>query len=242
MYPFVHLAGGYEIPIYYLVLSLDTCLLLFWLRRRTESRGLDLRIAWDAALVTMISAFVGARLLHVIYENPEIYLQNPWAVFYFWNGGFVFYGGALAVVTAGWFFLRRRTAQPLAYFDLFTPIGSLAYAIGRWGCFLAGCCYGLQCDLPWAVAGRHPTQLYASFWEFGVLLILLGLEKKNQKPGKIFFLWLILHAMGRILMESFRDDFRGAVPLVSISTWISLGLIATGAYGLIRLARSSDTL
>jgi phosphatidylglycerol:prolipoprotein diacylglycerol transferase len=242
VYPFVHLPGGYEIPIYYLVLSLDVCLLLVWLRRRTLSLGLDLKIAWDTALVAMIAAFVGARLFHVVYENPEIYRENPWAIFYFWNGGFVFYGGALMTALCGWLFLYRQQAQVSAYFDLFTPVCSLGYAIGRWACFLAGCCYGKTCHLPWAVEGRHPTQLYASFWEFGVLLILLGLEKKNHKPGKIFFLWLILHAAGRILMETYRDDFRGAAPLFSISTWISLVLIAAGAIGLTRLAKSSGTL
>lgn len=182
----------------------------------------------------MISAFVGARLFHVLYENPEIYLQNPWAIFYFWNGGFVFYGGALLVALTGWIFFRKRTKEPLAYFDLFTPVASLGYVIGRWACYLAGCCYGRYCSLPWAVKGRHPTQLYASFWELGVLLILLGLEKKNQPKGRIFFLWILLHAIGRILMESFRDDFRGAEPGLSISAWISLALIVAGACGLWR--------
>lgn len=241
MYPFIHLPQGYSVPIYYLVLSLDTCIALAWLRLRAQKSGLDLKLVWDAALIAMISAFVGARLFHVFYENPEIYLQNPWAVLYFWNGGFVFYGGALLVALSGWLFLRTRAREPLAYFDLFTPIASLGYMIGRWGCFLAGCCYGRYCDLPWAVEGRHPTQLYASFWEFGVLLILLGLEKKKQPTGRVFFLWIVLHGVGRILMEAFRDDFRGMEPGLSISTWISIVLIGAGAFGLWRSHRRNKT-
>jgi phosphatidylglycerol:prolipoprotein diacylglycerol transferase len=190
-----------------------------------------MKIALDAALIVMVAALVGARLFHVLYENPEIYRANPWAVFYLWNGGFVFYGGALLAAVCGFAFVHWKVPrEQLNYLDLFAPVASLAYALGRWGCFFAGCCYGRYCDLPWAVNGRHPTQLYASFWEIGTVLILLGFEKKSPARGRVFFLWLILHAIGRILMESFRDDFRGPNFLFSVSTWISLGVLAFGVF------------
>lgn len=193
----------------------------------------------DVALALMIGSFVGARLFHVVYENPEIYLQNPIAIFYFWNGGFVFYGGAILGLLSGWAVLKfRKVSSTLTYFDLFTPIASLSYALGRLGCLMAGCCYGKHCSLPWAIDGRHPTQVYASLWELGVLSILLGSEKTLKKPGQLFFLWLPLHAFGRLLMESLRDDFRGYELGLSVSSWISLILIAGAALYWIRELRT----
>src|SRR5690606_6314306 len=110
------------------------------------------------------------------------------------------------------------------------PVLAFAYAAGRSACFLAGCCYGRYCDLPWAIDGRHPTQLYAAAWEMGVVFILLGLRPSPffQNPGRIFYLWMILHGIGRFIMEAFRDDFRGPSLGLSISGWISLGLVITG--------------
>lgn len=187
----------------------------------------------------MIAALVGARLFHVFYESYSFYREDWWRIFYLWNGGFVSYGGAFLSTIAGILFLRHyRPGEERQYLDLFAPVCSLAYALGRTGCLLAGCCYGKYCNLPWAIQGRHPTQLYASVWEIGILLILLGLEKtvKEDRPnlfkaaGSIFFLWMILHGLGRMLMESFRDDFRGPIWGLSIASWISLCLILLGAY------------
>lgn len=242
MYPFIHLSQDFQIPTYYLVLSLVVCLCLVWLFRRTREYGLDRKVALDTAFVLMTAALVGSRLFHVFYENPEIYRANPWAVFYLWNGGFVFYGGALLAGICGYLFVHWRAPRDLPrYFDLFAPVASLSYALGRWGCFFAGCCYGRACDLPWAVEGRHPTQLYASFWELGTLSLLLAYEKKANRPaGRVFALWLSLHAIGRILMESFRDDFRGPTWGLSISTWISLAILGFGLFLFYRLrARKS---
>ncbi len=232
MLPLIRLSESIQIPTFYLVLSLALCVCLFWLVQRTRQFHLDLKISLDAALVLMLSALIGSRLFHVFYENPEIYREHPLAIFYIWNGGFVFYGGAFLCAFTGFLFARWRTPRQIGqYFDLYAPLCSLAYAIGRWGCFFAGCCYGRACDLPWAFHGRHPTQIYASFWELGALSLLLAFEKRpDRKPGQVFSLWLILHASGRIMMESLRGDFRGPVFLFSISTWFSLGVLVLGLY------------
>lgn len=241
MYPIIYLSENFEIPVFYLVLSLVVCICLVWLNARVRKQRLDPKIALDTAIIVIISSFVGARLFHVLYENPEIYSANPWAIFYIWNGGFVFYGGALLAVICGLFLIRRRAPhEALRYLDLFAPVGSLAYALGRWGCFFAGCCHGKFCDLPWAVAGRHPTQLYASFWELGTLSLLLAFEgSPRKKSGQVFFLWISLHAVGRLMMEFFRDDFRGPNIGLSVSSWISLALLAIGIIGWLQVRRTA---
>lgn len=244
MYPIIAISPSLQIPTYYFVLSATVCICLFWLVRRTGRFQLSRKITLDLSLVIMIAGFIGGRLFHVFYEDFDYYREDPWRILHFWNGGFVFYGGALL---AGFFsalfltFKARKSCE--AYMDLFAPVVSFSYAAGRSACLLAGCCYGRYCELPWAVGGRHPTQAYAALWELGVLFILLGLENipREQRrisyfkhPGSIFFLWMILHATGRLLMESLRDDFRGPSLGLSISSWISTCLIFLGFYLLFR--------
>ncbi len=231
MFPTIYISETIQIPTYFLVISLVICICLVWLKVRAVQKNLDSKLSLDIALILMITALIGARGMHVLYENYDYYSKNPLAIFYLHQGGFVFYGGAILATICGWLYakLKRPNLIP-ALFDLYAPIASLAYGLGRIGCFLAGCCYGKYCDLPWAVDGRHPTQLYAVFWELGVLLILLGFEKRKHQAGQVFSLWITLHAFGRILMENYRDDFRGPSFGISISTAISLLLIICGIF------------
>ena len=235
MYPLIHLAKGLEIPSFFLVISLVLSISLFWVAQRAQIYKLPQKRILDLSLLLMAAALVGARLFHVFYENPEYYAPTPWKVFYLWEGGFVYFGGAfLATLAAVLYFRFFRIKNPGAYFDTFAPVLAFSYGAGRIGCFLAGCCYGRMCDYPWAVEGRHPTQLYATLWEFAVVMILLGFEKAEprkrvfflKQSGSLFVFWIALHAIGRIMMESFRDDFRGnEIFGLSISMAISLALL-----------------
>ncbi|NJL72123.1 MAG: hypothetical protein HC888_11350, partial [Candidatus Competibacteraceae bacterium] len=88
------------------------------------------------------------------------------------------------------------------------------------------------CQLPWAVylhgTYRHPTQLYAALYEFAAIGRAVRLERTGRcrTPGMIFNIWLILHAAGRLLMEAFRDDYRGHLILEwSVGSWMSLALM-----------------
>lgn len=211
---------------------------------------MDHKFALDLGLAFMIGAMAGSRLFHVFYERPDIYLEDPLRVFQVWRGGFVYYGGFIGALVLCLALLKARKQPFLPWADLFAPVLSFGYALGRIACFMAGCCFGRECHYPWAVhfpegveapAGvpLHPTQLYASFWEWAVLALLLTLERKKRLPvGGLFFTWLIGHGAGRIVMEIFRADFRGPQALgLSISTLISLALVIAGVAGLLRLRR-----
>lgn len=252
MFPSIAISPTLSIPTYYLMLSLTVSLCLVWLTRRADKFSLSRKVTLDLSLIIMISGFVGGRLFHVFYESFDYYREAPFRVLEFWNGGFVFYGGAILAGLCSVLYLTLKARVPFEdYLDLFAPVMSFAYMTGRLACLLAGCCYGKACDLPWAVAGRHPTQLYASLWELGVLFILLGSESlaKDRRPrllknpGSIFYLWMVLHGIGRLLMESFREDFRGPELGLSISSWISVILVGLGLFLLLRKpARRGTTL
>lgn len=239
MYPNLQLTSDLQIPTYYLVISVTVCICLLWINQRATKFKLSRKVTLDIGLIVMVAGFIGARLFHVFYEDFAYYQENGWRILEFWNGGFVFYGGAILAAVCGFTFLHfQRDVQNETYLDLFAPAFSLSYLLGRIGCLLAGCCYGRYCDLPWALSQRHPTQLYASLWELGVLIILLAAEKteRTARPkilrpqGAVFYLWISLHAAGRLLMEAFRDDFRGPTLGLSISSWISVAILTIGLF------------
>lgn len=224
MLPFLHIFN-IEIPSYFLWISILNCLALFWIRQRAHEFGMNAKIALDLSLTVMITGLIGGRLMHVFYEAPEIYKEMPYAVFYIWVGGFVFFGGAIAAGLGAFSFLKWKHLPIEAWFNLFAPVLCFMYGFGRIGCFLAGCCYGKFCRLPWAVDGRHPTQLYSFFWELGILILLLSQERSSNfrlKKSNHFLNWMTLSCLGRLLIENWRDDFRGPVHILSISAWISL--------------------
>lgn len=236
--PTLNFGDGLVLPTYPLFMSLLFTGIIFYINKRAFKRDHSAATALDLFLWVVIGGTIGARLFHVFYEAPAHYLENPLHVFYFWQGGFVFYGGVVAGFFAGWLNLKLKQQSFTLWLDFFTPVISLGYAIGRWACFLAGCCYGKFCDLPWAVSfkqidlnnqmvmhvHRHPTQLYASFLEFALFALLLRVEKKRlfKKPGHLFFFWLGVHSLCRVFVELFRDDDRGAMigPL-SVSMFMS---------------------
>ena len=246
MYPILFRSGDLVISTYLALISFVSCVIVVWAYARATHLGLSQTRALDLTIIVMIGGFAGARLAHEFYEYPEIYLKDPLRIAYFWEGGFVFYGGAILGTLAGLIFLKAKKEPFAEWLDFAAPLASLGYAVGRVACFLGGCCFGKTCDLPWAVkfpAGVeapegvfvHPTQLYATLWETATLAILLFFESRNsrvlRKKGDLFFVWITLHGIGRILMESFRDDFRGSSPGgLSISSWISLAIIGLGFF------------
>lgn len=243
-----------QLPIYFLILSAVYTFLIFFVYKRSGRFEFDQKIAMDLCFVLMVAGFIGGRLLHVFYESPQIYIQQPSLILKFWYGGFVFYGGFFSCLLAAYLFLKSKNESFYTWSNFMAPVFALGYSLGRWSCFFAGCCYGKFCEMPWAVkfawdpdqVPRHPTQIYASLWEFIVFLILIYLEKRKFKDAReshstfpLFGIWLVLHSIGRMVMEHFRDDFRGSfIAGMSISTWIS---VLTAMVGIIFIARKSQS-
>jgi phosphatidylglycerol:prolipoprotein diacylglycerol transferase len=184
----------------------------------------------------MVFGFIGGRLVHVVFESPEVYKEDWRRVFEFWYGGFVWYGGALLGFVGALGFILIKKIDFKQWSDFYAPILALGYGLGRVSCFIAGCCYGRTCELPWAISGRHPTQLYAVVWELMAFIVLILLEKrKSLQAGMLFVVWIFMHSIGRLIMEYYREDFRGPMLVgFSISTWISLVLLSASLLWFLR--------
>lgn len=240
MIPIINL-GFIQIPTYFLVISLSLTVLLFYLSKRVDQFEVDRKMAFDIAILLMVSGFIGGRLLHVIFEEPDYYLNSPKQILFFWNGGFVYFGGLILSSICVWLYCAYKKVSFLKWADFCTVLLSLSHALGRIGCILAGCCFGSYCTLPWALDGRHPTASYLALGEFFIFFIILAFEKiaKSKStesveawPGHLFFKWLFLHSLLRYFVEFYRDDFRGrffhlpALGAISVSQLICLSLMA----------------
>lgn len=238
--------------IYFVYMGSLLTALLFLIRARRRHFDFPLPATWDMTLALMVGGFGGARLLHVFFEDWDFYKENLFNIFYFWYGGFVFYGGVIGAIVSSILFLSFRPhtlkknsflQEWFAWANFFTPVISLGYAFGRVGCQIAGCCYGRVCDLPWAIAGLHPTALYLSVSEFFIFIFLTQLEKMDLMTLRknLFLTWIFLNSLARFLIEPLRGDFRGAaIAGWSISSWLSFVLIVVSGAALCSLRSPRD--
>jgi phosphatidylglycerol:prolipoprotein diacylglycerol transferase len=240
MLPEFNLGFG-PIPTYFVLISLVMSALVLLGYRKALIESQNPVLVMNLALLIMIFGFFGARLLHVVYEAPQIYFERPLLIFQFWLGGYVFYGGALSAFMACWIYLKWKRENWKEWADFLTPLIALGTGWGRLGCFFAGCCFGSVCTYPWAVQFqdsflRHPTQLYQLGLEtlFAVLTYQLSkVPEFKRNPGRLFLTYLLLHGLGRAFVETFRDDFRGALILgMGLSFWIALALSTTALLSL----------
>ena len=226
-----------------------------WLaRRRAPQFGLDPEKVWTVGIYAVLAALAGAKVWFVLAEW-EYYSNHPREILSFSTllSGGVFYGAFLSAALVGVVYSWRHKLNPLAILDLYSPTGALGHAIGRLGCFAAGCCYGKPTRIPWSVtftnpvaqdlAGTplgiplHPTQLYESACEFVIFIFLLWLAKRQRFTGEIFGAYAILYGVTRGTIEFFRDDpgrtvFAGGA--FSLMQVVSVILIVLGAWLLLR--------
>ena len=140
---------------------------------------------------------------------------------------------------------------------MFAPGIALGHVVGRFGCLFAGCCYGKPTTKPWGITFTdpfaasnvgtplgvplHPTQLYEAGAEFLILVFLLWSERRGRPyPGRTFWLYMLLYAVSRFIIEFYRGDDRGTVGIFSTSQFISLLLAPLAVVMLIYLGRSSE--
>jgi phosphatidylglycerol:prolipoprotein diacylglycerol transferase len=197
---------------------------------------------YSLVMCIFIFALVGGRVFY-IFTNIDEFVLEPINIFKLWRGGFVYYGGFISAVIFIIVYARRTKKDFLKLCDFFCPVLTLGHAIGRIGCFFAGCCYGRHSTLLWsvvfmdknslAVRGKHlhPTQLYESFGNFLLFLFLHFYSRRKNRVGVVFGIYLIAYAVLRFIIEFFRDDYRGpSFFCFSISQVMSIFLFIIGAF------------
>lgn len=202
-------------------------------------------------LFTMLFAAVGAFLGgHILYALTNIrYLialfQNLDAIGSFGNfvtliypaiSGSVFYGGLICGLAFAWLYLRKTKKPISGYIDIGAVCVPLFHAFGRTGCFLSGCCYGIESKIGFVMHHsiieeangicRFPVQLLEVAFNFSLALILFSLLRKKKLEGRLINVYLYAYPIFRFCDEFLRGDaYRGIWHGLSTSQWVSLLLI-----------------
>jgi phosphatidylglycerol:prolipoprotein diacylglycerol transferase len=253
MYPELFRIGNFPINTYGVLLALAFLCGILIAAKLAARDGLPRERVYDLGLWILLAAIVGSKVL-MIFTEPD-YRENPLHIFSpdFLRSGGVFYGGFIGAVLAGYFLIRRYKLPWWKTADAFAPGLALGNAIGRQGCFAAGCCWGKPTAMPWGVefteAGNrvtgvplgvhlHPTQLYESFGALLIFFFLLWLHRRKLFSGQVILFYAVLYAVMRFTIEIFRDDPRGDIlgltTLTGLSTSQMLSIII-GIWGLVTL-------
>ena len=201
----------------------------------------------DLALYILASAILGAKLLLVIVEWKR-YAANPKDLIEVVRSGGVFYGGLICATAVAIWYMKRHGLPAWRIADMGAPSIALGEAIGRWGCFAAGCCYGKESHGPFAVTFSdpfaheavgtplgvplHPTQIYLSLNAFLIFLILQWAYRRKSYDGEVFWLYVLLYAITRGILETWRGDLvRGFLIPGVLSTSQAIGLVTAAIAG-----------
>ena len=257
MFPELFKLGPITVYTYGVVLAAAYLLGLKLAMTRAKARGMDPNRTLDLGIAIIVSALVGAKLL-LVFVDFDHFRQDPAEFLALFRAGGVFYGGLIAAVAVAFWYMRKHAMPLWLTCDVFAPGISLGHAVGRLGCFAAGCCYGRPTSVPWAVTFTnpaaaanvgtplgiplHPTQLYESAAEVLILVLLLATEKKGRPfPGRTFWSYLLVYAITRFAIEFFRGDPRGMVfGSISTSQFISLLIVPLSLVMLIRLSKKAE--
>jgi len=246
MYPVFLKIGTFELATYGVMTALGYGLGSFYLYRRLKKINLDADTFWNLIFIIFMGALIGAKLLFIIVSWNQLGSTLAEKITYIvkdFRYGFVFFGGMITAVGALVWYMRRKKLPILKTSDFLIVALPLGHALGRIGCFCAGCCYGKPTSLPWGVTFTnphalvppellgvplHPTQLYESL---GNLLLFFILHKAYQKPhkdGAILVQYILYYSVMRFLIEFVRGDFRGDF-LLGLSPSQCISLFACGA-------------
>jgi phosphatidylglycerol:prolipoprotein diacylglycerol transferase len=224
--------------------------------RRGRARGVAPETIYDLSFLILVSSLVGVRGFYVLTHLDQF--AGHWGrIFAFNEGGLSLLGGLALALLAGWFFCRRRRLPYLEAADIMIPSVALGIGLTRIGCFLAGCCYGLPCDLPWAVhfphdapsvsrlgdVGLHPSQLYSSLGGFLIFALLLLWERRSARPGETLGRFLLLYGIQRFVVDFTRyyeESQRLALGWTN-NQWLAVAMVAVGLALLVRASRRPAT-
>jgi phosphatidylglycerol:prolipoprotein diacylglycerol transferase len=242
---------GFKLPgfgLMFLLACFGALGLTAWRARRER---LNPEVVFDLAIWLMSGGFIGARVLYILMHPESI--QSFADLFRVWQGGIVFYGCIIGGLIGSLIYWYRHPFPFLPMADAVAPSLVLGLALGRVGCWLNGCCYGVVCHLPWAVQFPahspawtrhvelgliepsalsslpvHPTQLYSVLDGLFLLGLLTAYFPRRRRDGEVMALLMIGYGITRFLVELLRADEGAVFAGLTLSQHISLGLLIGG--------------
>lgn len=230
--------GPFHVYSYGLMIAIGILAAYSVAEKRIKARGMETkRLEW--LLFTILGGgFLGSKLLYIITRFGDI-ASDP-SILWDLQEGWVVYGGILGGIAAGYIYCRLHDMNFWQWFDQIIPCVALAQGFGRIGCFLAGCCYGVETNAWYGVefpenslapsgVSLVPIQLVMAAFDFLLFFLLSRIAKKETAPGQSAGWYLILYSAGRFAAEYFRGDLiRGGAGGFSTSQIIAVFTLIAG--------------
>jgi phosphatidylglycerol---prolipoprotein diacylglyceryl transferase len=247
MFPKIVSWGDFFLPSYGVLVATGFLLALWMAAKLARRYGLSSESVSSLGVNAAIAGLIGAKLAMLLQDAPY-YASHPGDIISFatLQAGGVFFGGLVAALGYAAWEVRRRKLAVLPTLDAFGPGIALGHAIGRLGCFAAGCCWGLECDRPWAVTftdpeahrlvnvplhvALHPTQLYEAAAQFLAFFVLYQMASRPHRPGRIMGAYLVLAGLSRFVIDFWRahDQLNPWGGPLASAQWLAIGLVALG--------------
>lgn len=239
MHPILFKIGNFAIGTYGVIVAVAVFTAIFLARKLAQREGIDREVITDFYVYSIFVAFFGSKIVLIINDYQE-FTSDP-IRYLFSNLRYygVFYGGFIFALIFAIFFIKYKKLPFLKIADITAVSLPLGQAIGRWGCFFAGCCYGSPTTLPWGLlfpavdicsdgTKIHPWPLYESLLDLLIFLFLFFHFKKRKFIGENILFYLLFYSTGRFLLEFLRgDEIRGLYfnKTISLSQIISIFVI-----------------
>ena len=224
---------GFELAFYGIAIGVGVIAGILLAAHLAKKTGQNPDTYYDLAMYAVVLSVIGARIYYVIFSWDQ-YKDNWKSIFNIRQGGLAIYGGVLTAIITVYVFAKIKKLSFGQLLDTAGPGLVLGQVIGRWGNFFNREAFGEYTDsllamrLPLdAVRSSdvtdlmrqhlekidgisyiqvHPTFLYESLWNLGVLIILLIWAKNKMFEGEVFLVYLAGYGLGRMWIESLRTD------------------------------------
>ena len=250
--------GNFGVPAMGVCILVGAILAVFlsWLLRKESSLDWNGEVV-DAIIWAVLLGFVGMKLLYwIVTPNEFIDAIKHGRILELLTTGMVFYGGLVGGILGIFNCSRKKKRSFFEFSDLMAPCFCVAHACGRIGCLLVGCCAGVEpgdpvlfgaatyhgaCAFTYADGHQHlPVPLMEAIFLLLLCVALILILKKTKKLGTVTGWYLVLYAIWRFVIESFRGDAeRGIYGLFSTSQWISFAILLAGILILVTAKKRS---
>lgn len=236
---------GRAVPVYGLIGVSGMCLAMAYALFSCRRFGLDRDDTAYIFVFGALGAAAGAKILYLIVSTGDIIsdilsdeMSFELVVNKYVSGGMVFYGGFIGALILAGYMAGRYGKDLVDFFPVLIPGFALAHGIARIGCLLAGCCYGIEADLPFSITyhASHiapndvpllPVQAIEAVVEAVIFIVLVYAAKRVERKISVLWAYILMYAPARFCLEFFRrDEARGGFMMFSVSQWISIILVA----------------
>ena len=237
MYRIILELPWFTIYSYGLLMALGFGIAVLYFLASIKKEGISGHLMLNLVIGITLFAIIGARVFYIL-THLNYYILHPKEIYRLWEGGMVLYGGLIFSLVFSIYYIKAHNLLLSKIADCAAPGVAFGFGIGRIGCFLNGCCYGIPSRFGFTFpstspAGKifpnqtlFPIQILSSFNLFLMGLVLHLFKKKDIARGKLLILFLIFYSIHRFFIEFLRADTYPVVLNLTLFQIISIILVA----------------